>query len=77
MTGVQTPPRSNSRKGFSNTLQIDWPQHASPAACYRPAVFYHFVRLIALVLPQERKEARVSEVFLFIYFYKLRTCKIA
>jgi len=36
----------------SNTPESDRPRHDRPAACYRPAVFFRHLRLVALSSPQ-------------------------
>ena len=57
-----------------NTPWPHWPQHDRPAACgYRPAVFFHFLRLIAFSFPQKKKKTqKSSKMLLFQVFISLK-----
>jgi hypothetical protein len=45
----------------SKTQEPDWPQHDRPAVCYRPAVFFRHICLVALSFPLRKNSARVSQ----------------
>jgi len=60
--------RESSSNPKSNTLQRDRPQHDRPAACYRPAVFFHHHHRIARSLPREKNSAHVPKFLLLRSF---------
>ena len=58
----------------SKSPEPDRPQHDRPAACYRPAVFFRHLRLIALSLPEQK--CYYFNFFFFFTFLKLHNFKL-